>query len=143
MDRRKHARYAATILELGADDVLEIDLRRPTRDHDPHRIRAAAGASAFTVITAENPGGSERPADENAAVTAALRRLLEREGHHFVPAAGRDPDSDHREEGFAVAGALDPMLDLARRLLQDAVFRFDGETFLLVEASDGRAYPLP
>lgn len=145
MDRRKRARYAATILELGEGngDPVEVDLRRPARHHDPARIRTAAGASAFTVITAENPGGRVTSAAENAAATTGLRRLLEREGLHFVPAAGRDPDSDHREEGFAVAGPLDPMLALARRLGQDAVFRYDGVAFLLVDARDGRAVRLP
>lgn len=143
VEPRKVARYAATILELGDDDPLEIDLRRPAAELDSGAIRDAAGARAFTVITAENPGGRARAPDENARATAGLRRRLEGEGLRFVSAAGRDPDSDHREEGFAVAGALEPMLGLARRLDQDAVFRFDGERFLLIDARDGTTVSLP
>lgn len=145
MDRRKRARYAATILELGGGDGIDVDLRQPADSLDIPRIRAVVGASAFTVITAENPRGEARTDRENAAATEELRGLLGRLGRPSVPAAGRDPDphSGHREEGFAVPGPLEPILEIARRFQQDAVFHFDGARFLLVDASDGQITPLP
>lgn len=145
MDRRKRERYAATILELGGSEGIEIDLRQPPDRFDVPRIRSAAGADTFTVVTAENPRGNVRPAAENAAATRELRGLLEGEGIPIVAAVGRDPDprSGHREMGFAVPGALEPVVELARRFQQDAVFRFDGDRFLLVDTRDGRATPLP
>lgn len=143
LDATKRQRYANTVLELGGSPLV-VDLRRPISAARANEVRRTAGGAELTVVTAENPRGQVRSAEENAAATASLRRALEAGGYRFVPCTGRDPEDTHRESGFAVAGSLGPALALARSFGQDAVFRFEDGAFLLVELAGARhRLPLP
>ena len=81
------------------------------------------------VITAWNPG-DERPSRVvNEDANNRLRELLSARGLHPIRAVGKDPDSHHFEESWAVVGLTD---DEARRVGlqfgQVAVFRIDEQS---------------
>ncbi len=81
------------------------------------------------VITAWNPGDDRPSAEENHCRDQELHRRLQGMGHEPVRVIGSDPDSDHREEGWAVVGLSD---DAARAIGleygQLAIFRFCSRT---------------
>lgn len=143
LPREKVQRYATTVLEIGRAPALRVDLRERLTEPEVAAVQEAAGAAGFTVITAANPGGLQRSEQENRRARQALRKELEAVGTPFVPVLGRDPEGTHREEGFGVAGRLEPVLELARRFGQDGLFRFQEGRFLLVETATGRTWPLP
>lgn len=143
LTRAKLRRYADTVLELGDPPVLEVDLRQSLSHEELERVRQTAGASEFTVITAENPRGSPGAPEANEAANEALREALQGAELPFMAAAGRDPEGTHREASFLVRGPSEPVLALAREFEQDAVFRFDGNRFLLIESASGKEHSLP
>jgi hypothetical protein len=59
------------------------------------------------VITAWNPGDARPSPTENDAANERLRQALSARGLQPVRAIGADPDSDHFEESWAVAGLDD------------------------------------
>lgn len=143
LSRAKLRRYAGTVLEIGDPPVLEVDLRQSLSPPELERVRQFAGADEFTVITAENPRGSALAPEGNEAANEALRQALQRAELPFMAAVGRDPEDTHREASWVVPGPSEPVLALAREFEQDAVFRFDGNRFLLVESANGKEHPLP
>jgi len=76
------------------------------------------------VVTAWNPG-DERPAREvNGRANEALRADLAQRGLAPMRALGKDPNSDHAEESWAVAGFNDrDARELGAKYRQVAVFR--------------------
>ena len=138
----KVQRYASTVLEIGNGPDVVVDLRRRLSSAEMAALEHVC-SEPFTVITAENPLGQDQPAKANARATARLRASLEAAGLSFVAATGRDPADTHREAGFAVTGALEPVLELALEFGQDAVFRYERNGFLLVESATGRRHVLP
>lgn len=132
--------YAATVLEIGGDQPITVDLRRPLSAALRSRMEDEL-ADRFTIITAENPLGST--ASDNHTRTRRLSGALRDEQLSFVPALGRNPSGTHRENGFAVMGEMEPVMELARAFQQDAVFRFEHGRFMLVEVATGRSLPLP
>lgn len=79
------------------------------------------------VLTAWNPG-KDRPGDViNREQNQALRLRIEAMGHSPFSAIGRDPNSDHAEESWAVVGLTDQeAIALGRAFGQVAVFRISG-----------------
>lgn len=97
------------------------------------------------VITAWNPG-DERPSnEENGWANERLRMLLTDRHYRPAPAVGADPDSDHREESWAVVGMNDAeACEIGAMFGQVAVFRIaDGlQTVLSCDKRWSRARPL-
>lgn len=95
-------------------------------DHGLWRPAHEVGAKLGTlhVITAWNPG-DERPAREvNDRANEALRADLAQRGLASMRALGKDPNSDHAEESWAVAGFNDrDARALGAKYRQVAVFR--------------------
>jgi len=106
------ALYLATIVTV--DDH---GTRRPA-----HEVAARLGT--LHVLTAWNPG-DERPTREaNDHANEALRADLAQRGLAPMRALGKDPNSDHAEESWAVAGFTDhDARELGAKYRQIAVFR--------------------
>ena len=87
-----------------------------------HEVAARLGT--LHVLTAWNPG-DERPAREaNDHANEALRADLAQRGLAPMRALGKDPNSDHAEESWAVAGLTDhDARELGAKYRQVAVFR--------------------
>jgi hypothetical protein len=76
------------------------------------------------VITAWNPGDDRPSAEENHRRDQELHLRLQGMGLELVRAIGSDPDSDHREEGWAVVGLSDDEArSVGTEFDQVAVFR--------------------
>jgi hypothetical protein len=104
--------YLATIVTI--DDH---GLWRPA-----HEVTAKLGT--LHVLTAWNPG-DERPEREvNDSANEALRADLAQRGLAPMRALGKDPNSDHAEESWSVAGFTDhDARELGAKYRQVAVFR--------------------
>ena len=81
------------------------------------------------VVTAWNPG-DDRPTDaENEAANSLLRSDLEILGTRVLPALGSDPNSDHAEKSWAVAGiSEESAIELGVKYGQVAIFRLEAES---------------
>ena len=81
------------------------------------------------VITAWNPG-DDRPTDaQNEAANSLLRSDLEILGTRVLPALGSDPNSDHAEKSWAVAGiSEESAIELGVKYGQVAIFRLEAES---------------
>lgn len=110
---------------------------------------AAKRAASFHVLTAWNPGDA-RPTDVvNRAQNVILRGAIEELGHTVIPATGKDQNSDHAEESWAVVGLTDEeAMALGRRFGQMAVFRITSSRQTVLgcfdnwQVSRGRLEPL-
>jgi hypothetical protein len=86
--------------------------------------QAAATLGAIHILTAWNPGDDSPTPEENDAANEGLRLVLESEGCHPLPALGSDPNSDHAEESWCVAGLSDERARaIGAQFRQWAVFR--------------------
>lgn len=123
---REAALYLKTIVtvQIGGEWVSASDL-------------AADEVATLHVVTAWNPG-VDRPAREvNEDANVRLLADIQALGLSGIRALGRDPDSDHCEESWAVFGLSDTQaVDLGRRYGQVAVFRIS-ESRQTVLACDG------
>ena len=90
----------------------------------------------FWVITAENPDGVVISGEENAARTEAFRGQLGSLGLEYFSVAGYDPDSPHREEGFAVVCDGVTAHSLGSQWEQEAIFRVENGEVILVSCAD-------
>ena len=81
------------------------------------------------VITAWNPG-DDRPTDaQNEAANSLLLSDLEILGTRVLRALGSDPNSDHAEKSWAVAGISDESaIELGVKYGQVAIFRLEAES---------------
>lgn len=140
IDADKLEVYAGTVLEIGEAPAILVDLSCRVDENLIRQLTERVAAATFTVITAENPYGV--PAHDGDARTRRLRRILDREHLPWVPALGRNAAGSHREQGFAVPGAMKPVLNLARTFEQDAVFRFESRSFWLIAVRSGHMYQL-
>jgi len=93
----------------------------------------------FGIVTACNPFGKATSAEANAAATASLRELIERERWPFFPVTGGSADFSHAEPGFGVmAGEID-CVALGRVFKQDAIFWVNRGNVFLMPCSGQRA----
>ena len=153
--REKLRDYASTLLEFAGPPPLRLDLRRPMTDGDRAALRALGVASAFAVLTAENPGGEH--AEEEAAPPDAQReearnqrrtaRLLDHLGRIGAPALRVDSvaaTGGFRERCVATPATQAERVELARRFDQVALFWYDGGQFWLLPATvDAKPRVLP
>ncbi|MDQ3518837.1 MAG: DUF3293 domain-containing protein [Gemmatimonadota bacterium] len=126
--------YPHTVLTLGEDSGVRIDLRAPVTTPDRERLIRLGIRPPFAVITACNPNGRIVDTVENSRRTAALRSDLGLRGSPFVFAVGESPDGVHREPGIAVAMPLSAARRIAVAYDQSALFWYDGHAFWLIGA---------
>ena len=94
------------------------------------------------IVTAWNPGSNILPEADNQARNQLLVAELARAGATLWPAVGRDPDTDHHEDGFAVAGlTLAEGVTLGGRHGQAAIFVWTPGAWAVVSCSDDRCHP--
>ena len=91
------------------------------------------------IVTAWNPDSIILPVADNRARNQLLVAELDRRGLIFWPAVGRDPDTDHHEDGFAISG-LTPAegVTLGLRHGQAAVFVWTPVAIAVVSCRDDR-----
>jgi hypothetical protein len=135
--------YPDTILRF-PQTGLSIDLRLPLSRSLRQQLGDLGLGGAFAVITACNPLGSRLDAAANRRLTSVLAALV-RERYPAAPEAhGGSPDHQHEEPGWAIAIPLPEAQRLAAQFLQNAVFWFDGERFVIVPVlAPGPELPLP
>lgn len=93
------------------------------------------------IVTAWNPDSIILPAADNRARNQLLVAELDRTGATFWPAVGRDPDTDHHEDGFAVSGlTLAEGVTLGARHDQAAIFVWTPGAWAVVSCSDDRSH---
>ena len=126
--------YPNTILEIGTDSKLAIDLRRPIVADTQQWMKQMGFETTFAVLTACNP--PERPAseEENRRWTGELEGNVSALGVPLTQADGVSPDGKHREPGYAVAIPIETAKTLAKQFRQAAFFWFDGAQFWIVPA---------
>jgi hypothetical protein len=104
-----------------------------------------ASRQTLHVITAWNPGSARPTPKENEAADEQLRQLLVESGLVPQRAVGRDPDSEHYEEGWAVTGLDDEEARaIGASFGQIAVFRLErnSQTVLACSADWRLSRPL-
>jgi hypothetical protein len=87
-----------------------------------HEVAARLGT--LHVVTAWNPGDARPEREVNDSANEALRTDLAQRGLAPMRALGKDPNSDHAEESWAVAGFNDrDARELGAKNRQVAVIR--------------------
>lgn len=91
------------------------------------------------IVTAWNPDSIILPEADNRARNQLLVAELDRPGVTLWPAIGRDPDTDHHEDGLAVSGlTLAEGVALGARHGQASVFVWTPAAMAVVSCSDAR-----
>jgi hypothetical protein len=94
-------------------------------------------ADPLFVLTAWNPGGTERDRAVNDADERVLEDELRGAGLTWWPADGRSPDDSWSEPGVAVAGLdRDAACVLGERYRQLAVYELTGDDVRVVRCAD-------
>jgi hypothetical protein len=90
------------------------------------------------VITAHNPLGIQRTAEDNNKANQELATEIVRCGGRYCAAVGESRDGDYGESGFVVWNlSIDDAIYLGRRFRQEAIFMASENEFRLVDLSDG------
>ena len=131
--------YANTILLIGGEPPIKVDLRLPISDDIRHHLTNLGLGATFAIITPFDPGGVRAPAWKNERRYDRARALLESRNLKFIAADGESPDATHRERGFALAMSRSDAAALARELEQLALYWFDGEAFWIDGALAAKA----
>jgi hypothetical protein len=131
--------YANTILLIGDEPQIKVDLRQPVCDDLRHLLTKLGLGSVFAIVTPFDPRGVRDPAWKNQRRYEHARALLEVRNLRFTAADGESPDAAHRERGFALAVSRSDAAALARELEQLALYWFDGEAFWIDGALAARA----
>jgi len=135
--------YADTVLHFPAAG-LSVDLRLPLPSAMARRFAELGLGASFGVITACNPLGDLLEPAANRRLTSVFDSVV-RERYPGAPRAdGGSPDGKHSEAGRAIAAPLPQLRRLAAEFLQNALFWFDGERFVIVPVlAPGPHLPLP
>jgi Protein of unknown function (DUF3293) len=131
--------YAKTILLIGGEPRIKVDLRQPVSDDLRHLLTNLGLGATFAIVTPFDPRGVRAPAWKNEEQYHRVQALLGSRNLRFIAADGESPDTMHRERGFAVAMSRSDAAALARELEQLALYWFDGETFWIDGALAARA----
>jgi len=121
--------YANTVLRIGSQRQIRIDLRLPLSDETRRVLTALFPEKTFAIVTPFNPGGARAPSWKNRWRYLRMRAGLASRALHFTPADGESLDGRHRERGFAIAVGRGDAATLARSYEQLALYWFDGEAF--------------
>jgi len=126
--------YPDTVLELGSDRKVSIDLRQIVNPDTRQRLKNIEIETPFAVLTACNPFERHASEEENGRRTGELGEELRAIGVLVTSADGISSDAKHREAGYAVSIPLARAKALAERYGQAAFFWFDGEKFWIMPA---------
>ena len=123
--------YSNTVLVF---EHLEIDLAKPITTAQREGLASVGLSEPFGIVTAFNPHGTNKSAEENAARMSDLESELASSGLDFVRVDGCSADRSHCECSAAVKASLDDVLGIAKRWEQLAIFWWDGKSFWLHDA---------
>lgn len=136
--------YPNTILEIGTDSKMVIDLRRPIVAGTQRGLKKMGFETAFAILTACNPPEHLASEEQNRRRTGELEGNVRALGVPFIQADGVSPDGTHREPGYAVAIPIETAQMLAKQFRQAAFFWFDGAQFWIVPVlAQAESMPLP
>jgi hypothetical protein len=121
--------YANTVLRIGAQREIKIDLRLPLSDEIRRVLTVLLPERTFAIVTPFNPGGTPAHSWTNRWRYYRMRSGLASRGLSFTHANGESHDGAHRELGFAIAVGRGDAATLARSYEQLALYWFDGDAF--------------
>ncbi len=105
------------------------------KDHYRHTWFESARsevAAAFAIITAHNPFGSKRTAEQNTAADQHLEQQLRELGMEPFRVIGYSPDRSHAEAGWGAAMSLEDAIRIGRAFQQDAIYWVENGNLHLV-----------
>lgn len=137
-ERERWALYASAVLHVEVEAGTWVALNGPAA-----AAELPLGSQLF-MVTAWDPFGEQRSAEQNASANAQMEAELRTKGAAVVRAIGRDGQSAYGEDGFAVSG-LDraEVLSVARRFRQEAIYEVDDTTIRIVSCDDGAVLEIP
>lgn len=107
-------------------------------------MRAAHLEHTFGIVTAQDPMGVKQSGVRNTELADMLERAAASLGGPWVRVDACNPDHSHCERSIAISIGLQPLIALACRYDQLAIFWFDGAAFWIIPArSDEPALRLP
>ena len=130
--------YPETVLIFTGEPEVFIDLRESVPPATRKALATIGLGEPFSILTAFNPRGQDKPADENDRRMKELEAELTSSGESFVRVDACSPDKSHCECSVAIKGDMQRALDIARRYEQIAIFWWDGSKFWIQGAiTDG------
>lgn len=127
------------------DDVFLSSIIRLPRDGEvlagPSAVESLPGPTPAHVITAWNPGGSQRSRLENRKANKGLREVLIGSGAKPKPrlVIGESVDGRWREESYLVTGlSREALVDLGRRFGQATILELDEDSTHVIRCEDGQ-----
>lgn len=124
--------YPQTILEIGTNPQVVIDLRQPITAEAHEALKRLGFVDTFAVLTAYNPLDLPSREEEDQRRTRALEADVLALNCTYRSADGRSPDGRHRELGYAAAMSRTDATRLAEQYKQAAFFWYDGAEFSIV-----------
>jgi len=131
--------YPATVIEIGEQPALNIDLRRRLGAELRLTLGRLGLGASFAIVTACNPCGRELSAEENARRSRRLREHVAAAQIVSLRADGVSPDGTHREQGLALAIDRTAAIEIAALYEQSAIFWFDGVRFQILPVLETRS----
>lgn len=126
--------FPDTILRFCSVPPLIVDLRSEVSDSSRVGFRKLGFERTFGVVSAHDPMGLRQQAAVNTGLGASLQADVAELSAAQSPVDACSPDGSHREASIAIALDLQPLIDLAKRYDQLAIFWFDGDAFWIVPA---------
>src|SRR5690348_4961826 len=96
----------------------------------------------FVIVTAFNPEGASKGAEQNHRFDSELTLHLQQTGLQFWRVNGGSPDFSHVEPGYAVETDLQTGLDIGKKFRQIAIFWIKEGNLILVDCASGRQTPM-
>jgi hypothetical protein len=130
------AEYTRTIVQIALAGGTSIEIH-PAEEGEVGRWPPGFVAPVL-IFTAWDPGDARPGETTNRMRQHSLESELRTLGATIWFTVGRDPLSDHREEGVAVIGlSEETVLDMARRYGQSAIFVLTPDAWTTVSCVDG------
>jgi len=123
--------YPDTVLTF-PDAGIVVDLRHPLTPAIRRHLQDLGLPGPFAVVTASNPLGGHLDDHSNRRLLAVLASQIASRFPGARKALGGSPDGRHQEPGWAIPASLEEARRLAEEFLQNALFWYDGDRFLIV-----------
>lgn len=105
------------------------------------RLEGPEPRQPFWIVTAHNPEGRIATEDSNHRNDEALLGFLRSHGESPVRATGLSPDETHAEPGWTIRSE-ELALQAAEWFRQEALYRIEEDTLILVDLASGKEGPL-
>ena len=135
--------YPETVLIFAGDPEVFVDLREEVPPATRKGLAAIGLGEPFSVLTAFNPRGVDKSAEENKRRMDELEAELSSAGDDFVRVDACSPDRSHCECSVALKGDRRRAIDIAARFEQIAIFWYDGAAFWIYGAISSGELKLP